>query len=667
MEAPFYVSVAHTAHSKINSGIQRVTRSIAKEVLELYPNAELVEWFIEQNRFIILDEPARKKFSKFSGPPHTPIEEEIEAQSERLISQFRGTGISQESHPGQTGLEQIVDQIAGLIAAKDFRDEVSRGDQKKLKTLFRRIRKRQQALERQSKNCEQATKAASKHIESHLSTLEMLNASVDSQLSQGAFPPPPSHRPVKRSETDEDTPNTRAEQQIEKLLEELASSDEQEYVLKSITGEESIKRFEQRINLLDRTSFPELNWVGLLPIPKGFRRTIRQSIRRARNTLVRKKDARRLKRFSKTIVIIRTILDETRSSILRRHQKRADYRTALALDLGIAISTISEYKSASILSGLDTFVHKFKKIRQRIYPRDFIPPKGSWIFIPELMTSSQFSGVFTYAKKHGVRIAVVFHDALPIEFPDLVSSKYRSDHEHYMRAINQADCLLPVSSYSEYSYRKWAKENKMTSPKLRACLNGVRFKRKTVGQSASNRVKGRYILCVSTLEPRKNHEVLFKAWENAYSRIEGDLSLILVGNRYAGFDDLTKRVEHTCNADSSIQWLEGINDRELETLYREASFTVFPSIGEGFGLPILESIWYGKPCICANFGAMSEAAEGGGCFTIDTKKVEALSSSIVKLSNDQTLRSKLEMECAGRSLRTWTDYARDIGKILTTI
>ena len=48
-------------------------------------------------------------------------------------------------------------------------------------------------------------------------------------------------------------------------------------------------------------------------------------------------------------------------------------------------------------------------------------------------------------------------------------------------------------------------------------------------------------------------------------------------------------------------------------MYRECAFAAFPSVEEGYGLPIIESLWFGKPCLCAGFGSMAEIAEAGGC------------------------------------------------------
>lgn len=101
-------------------------------------------------------------------------------------------------------------------------------------------------------------------------------------------------------------------------------------------------------------------------------------------------------------------------------------------------------------------------------------------------------------------------------------------------------------------------------------------------------------------------------------------------------------------------------DSALVKEYNKCHFTVYPSLEEGYGLPILESLWYGKPCICRNYGAMAEAAEGGGCLMVDTTDAGKLAEAILLLSEDKRLRARLGEEAVSRHLKTWAEYAGEI-------
>jgi hypothetical protein len=176
------------------------------------------------------------------------------------------------------------------------------------------------------------------------------------------------------------------------------------------------------------------------------------------------------------------------------------------------------------------------------------------------------------------------------------------------------------------------------------------------------------MLCVSTLEPRKGHLRLLRALD-LLSREHPDLpwSLTLVGNRYAGADDLAAAVEQACARDSRIVWRGIVDDEELARLYRQAAFTVYPSEIEGFGLPVAESLWFGRACLCSNSGAVGELARDGGCVAVDVLDERALADAMARLLGDAALRARLSREARTRHVRTWQAYAQDVSARLAPL
>ncbi len=116
-----------------------------------------------------------------------------------------------------------------------------------------------------------------------------------------------------------------------------------------------------------------------------------------------------------------------------------------------------------------------------------------------------------------------------------------------------------------------------------------------------------------------------------------------------------------------IKWLGIVSDHALDILYKESTFTVYPSIVEGFGMPILESIWQGKPVICSDKGVMSELAEAGGCLTTDILDEKLLAETMYQLSTNKDLFCKLSMEAAGRKIKTWDEYTLQFLSIITSV
>lgn len=105
-----------------------------------------------------------------------------------------------------------------------------------------------------------------------------------------------------------------------------------------------------------------------------------------------------------------------------------------------------------------------------------------------------------------------------------------------------------------------------------------------------------------------------------------------------------------------IRWLRHVDDETLLREYRDCRFTVYPSLMEGYGLPIVESLLHGKPVVCGGNGALGEVAREGGCLIVDQTSVESIAGAIKKLLTDRQLYAQLCDEARSRKFRSWSDY-----------
>lgn len=296
-------------------------------------------------------------------------------------------------------------------------------------------------------------------------------------------------------------------------------------------------------------------------------------------------------------------------------------------------------------------------------PRRELKP-GSWVLLPELLYAGRAKDLVRYAHRHGWRLAVIFHDAIPLQAPEFVPAGLPAVHADYMRALSQADLILPNSEASAEGWREFMAREGLTGPPVRtvtlACdIPGAPRVRQVAARPPGEPIR---ILCVSTLEPRKNHRTLLEAFERAVElRPDLPLELDLVGAPYVGSWDIVEGVHRTMHRlPERVRWREKIEHSLLLRLYQEADFTVYPSVLEGFGLPVIESLWFGCPCVCANFGVMAENAAGGGCLTADVRDPEALAAAILEIAAAPARREKLAVEATRRPLKTWRDYAGEL-------
>ena len=290
---------------------------------------------------------------------------------------------------------------------------------------------------------------------------------------------------------------------------------------------------------------------------------------------------------------------------------------------------------------------------------------GSWLIVPEVPHHSQPEGDLTrdlidYAHRVGLKIAFIFHDLIPLKLRGY--EELRERHARFLRQAALADMLLPVSRYAGGTLERYYKSLRLPAPELPqiiACplpeeVPGY-ARDQTASEPTGREIK---IMSLGVIEPRKNHYRLLQAFNAVCARRPDlDLRLTLIGNHLPA---VLQKLDKLMRRNPRIEYARTLPDEDVFARYRDCRFTVFPSLEEGYGLPIVESLWFGKPCLCANFGAMAEAAAGGGCLTVDTRSSKELARGVEHLASDSALRRRLAQEAATRPMRSWRDYAGSV-------
>jgi glycosyltransferase involved in cell wall biosynthesis len=138
-----------------------------------------------------------------------------------------------------------------------------------------------------------------------------------------------------------------------------------------------------------------------------------------------------------------------------------------------------------------------------------------------------------------------------------------------------------------------------------------------------------------------------------------ELRLIGLAQQQTGAAAL-RRIGELQRAGRNLVYLGAADDTAREDAYSACAFTVYPSLAEGFGLPVAESVARGRSCICLGRGALAEIARGGGCLTVDPANAPNLAAAIEKLLSDPVKRTALAADAKMRPVRTWSDYSRDL-------
>jgi hypothetical protein len=165
---------------------------------------------------------------------------------------------------------------------------------------------------------------------------------------------------------------------------------------------------------------------------------------------------------------------------------------------------------------------------------------------------------------------------------------------------------------------------------------------------------------VGSQEPRKNHSAVLFAAERLWNDGQRFRLRFIGGGGALHLRFFDAEIARLQAAGHAVEVVRGASDSVLTESYRQARFTVFPSLHEGFGLPVAESLALGTPVITADHGSLAEAAAGGGCLVVDARDDEALAVAMASLLTDDDLLGRLRAEARERSSRTWNDYAAEL-------
>ncbi len=172
----------------------------------------------------------------------------------------------------------------------------------------------------------------------------------------------------------------------------------------------------------------------------------------------------------------------------------------------------------------------------------------------------------------------------------------------------------------------------------------------------------KFILFVGTLEPRKNLVRLI----SAYHKLSNNYSLVIVGKRGWDYQEIFDKIKEL-NLEERVVFLNYVSNEDLLYLYNSAACFIYPSLYEGFGLPILEAIACGAPVITSNVSSLPEAV-GEAAILIDPYNIDNMAMALNKILTDENLRRNLRERGLRQTQKfSWQKTAQEVLRILQDI
>lgn len=167
-----------------------------------------------------------------------------------------------------------------------------------------------------------------------------------------------------------------------------------------------------------------------------------------------------------------------------------------------------------------------------------------------------------------------------------------------------------------------------------------------------------FMLTVGTLQPRKNHLTLVRAFASVARRLP-DLQLVIAGGKGWMYDDVTAEVARL-NLNDRVRFIGFVDDDDLPDLYRAAQVFAFPSLYEGFGLPPLEAMACGVPVVASNASSLPEVVGDVGLL-VDPLDVDGLAEALTQAVADDAWRAQAIPRGLARARQfTWTRAAEQL-------
>ena len=257
-------------------------------------------------------------------------------------------------------------------------------------------------------------------------------------------------------------------------------------------------------------------------------------------------------------------------------------------------------------------------------------------------------------------VVATVYDAIPLAHPEWANRRLRRIKNWLLRSsVSRADLVIAIS---KAVVAELVEHYRIPESRIRVVPLGVDPRwmepppaervRETL---ARHRLQPGFFIFVGTLQPRKNLETLLAAYDRLPSRAVRERQLVVVGKYGWGAEDLRQELVRR-TADGRCMWLDYVDSGVLRDLYSAAGAFVFPSLAEGYGLPVLEALGAGLPIVASDLPVLREVA-GTMASYVPARDAEAMAAAMLDAVEDAQSSSVREARRAHARSADWRTCA----------
>ena len=347
---------------------------------------------------------------------------------------------------------------------------------------------------------------------------------------------------------------------------------------------------------------------------------------------------------------------------LNELQTKENFELAIAYQPGMKNWLIGKWKFPQYLQDYDNLC--FLPLPVTIsnflakFPNPLLPYLEKSFGFPDIVHGTNY---VVYPCQKSLRVMTI-HDLTCIKYPQYTNGIVRTYSDRIKQCLKWTDLVITVSQSTKQDIIEL-----LGVPGDRICVTppASRYSPKYLSAQQIETIKREinydfsqpYLLFVSTIEPRKNINNLILAFNYLKQKYKIDHQLVLIGQKGWLYQSIFQTIASS-PWNEQIHYLGYLSDEIVALFYSQAEVFVYPSVYEGFGLPVLEAMTLGTPVITSNTSSLPEVA-GDAAIFIDPQNVVQLADAIFQVIRDSQLRQKLIHKGKQRAtLYSWEKTAR---------
>ena len=256
---------------------------------------------------------------------------------------------------------------------------------------------------------------------------------------------------------------------------------------------------------------------------------------------------------------------------------------------------------------------------------------------------------------------MICHDIIALRNPNWFTNLAKNKNNLVCSNYLKIDRIICISNYTYQTLVEYFGMNDNFIRKTQVVIPLGSPLPSKFGNNQMEKVKKSQInvVYVSAINPRKNH-VLVAEVLSKIANAQNPICLRLIAGDSWGEKEILNKLEQTVNNHFQYHIDKRVSEDELILSYQESDFSIYLSLEEGFGLPVLESLSQGCPVVCSNTSSLQEFSNLPGVLTVDPKNPKQIQQILTELVTKAEYRNNLKNEIDSNAVRSLKDFAKDV-------